>query len=482
MSFSSFKKDQVIFENFRKFVNEEEQEEAEGSGLSWGTKYTAFVTALGQNAKDPKVKAFLAAGVQDKDGNPDDDKFDFQEGVAIPVAKLQPTQNEVDIDKSLSFPLIKTGGKGFVKNNTASGPITVGSPIVTFNGKYVIDGHHRWSQLYACNKDAEIAAVNITLKGIGPLDALKAVQAAIALQTGAVPVNKVEGSNLFTMSGKDIAAWIKSKVPADSIKVIASSEPVVQKMMGGLNEQADLGKVQALLAKYVWSNVATMQKRSPPVGGAGPRDFMPQTDDVNWKEPLEKGVIDIAEPHGKIAAESKGNQTMKITKTRLKEIIKEELKTVMSEQSELQGEGIFDKIKKGWKNFRMSSDERWEEYKQKMEDEFAAKPESEQERLKMGYLNHELDREELVTIPYSIRDWAKTQWDEQEVRRAEREEYRHQQWVKKQAERDAEHAAEMARWKRQQDADDEREAYRKRPRYTGGSLDGEGSPSAPWDE
>ena len=341
MSFSSFKKDQMIFENFRKFVNEEGEEEGDKGflpGLDWGTKYTAFVQALGQNAKDPKTRAFLKAGTQDKDGNPDDDKFDFQENVAIPVAKLQPTQDEVDIDKSLSFPLIKTGGKGFVKNNTASGPITVGSPIVTFNGEYVIDGHHRWSQLYACNKDAEIAAINITLKSIGPLEALKAVQAAIPWQTGAVPVNKVEGSNLFTMSGKDIAAWIKSKVPADSIKVIASNEPVVQKMMGGLNEQADLGKVQALLAKYVWSNVATMQKRSPPVSGAGPRDFMPQTDDVNWEEPLAKGVIDIAEPHGKIAAESKGNQTMKITKTRLEEIVKEELKAIMSEDPEAQEE------------------------------------------------------------------------------------------------------------------------------------------------
>jgi len=171
---------------------------------------------------------------------------------------------------------------------------------------------------------------------------------------------------------------------------------------------------------------------------------------------------------------------MKISKTQLKKIIKEELETVLSEEGI--EEGLFGKMKKAWKNFRMTDEERTAAFRQKLEDEFAAKPRSEQNRLKNGYKNHELSREESVGIPYSVREWGKAEWDERDRRDAERREYQDEQRQAKEAERRGEFKAEMARWKRQQDADDEREAYRSRDRYTGGSLDGEGSPSAPWDE
>ena len=60
--------------------------------------------------------------------------------------------------------------------------------------------------------------------------------------------------------------------------------------------------VKTYLPAYIWSNVASMRQTSPPYPGAGPRDFMPQTGGVNWKEPLAKGEVDIKPPHGIAAA------------------------------------------------------------------------------------------------------------------------------------------------------------------------------------
>ena len=39
----------------------------------------------------------------------------------------------------------------------------------------------------------------MTIQGIEPLDALKAVQASIGTEIGSIPVQSVEGSNLFKM-------------------------------------------------------------------------------------------------------------------------------------------------------------------------------------------------------------------------------------------------------------------------------------------
>ena len=58
----------------------------------------------------------------------------------------QPTQNEIDIDSSLRFPLTNENRARTILN-CGENPVTIiGKPIITAaNGKFVIDGHHRWS-------------------------------------------------------------------------------------------------------------------------------------------------------------------------------------------------------------------------------------------------------------------------------------------------------------------------------------------------
>jgi hypothetical protein len=259
-------------------------------------------------------------------GDPSDDVFGFSEA-APAVAKLIPTQNEVDIDKSLAYPLIKKPGQ-FVEQVSGNGPFKLGAPIVTYNGRYVIDGHHRWSTLYSLNKNAQIVATNITIEGLEPLDVLKAVQMAIGLDTGGVPMQNVEGTNLLKLSKADLSGWIKKNVKGNLYAAIAADPEVKQLLVrpqaeeeGAITEfnQMETAMLRAGLLNYLWSNVESMRQTSQPVPGAGPRDFMPQTDDANWKEPLEKGQIDIKPPHGQ-----RGEETplKKVAESRIRRVIR----------------------------------------------------------------------------------------------------------------------------------------------------------------
>ena len=295
----------LLMENWRKFLNEENEPSANMPQLL-DTEYTKFVQYLGTNIQDPKTRALIGAGLSASDGDPSDDVFGFQEG-PIAVAKLIPTQNEIDINKSLAYPLVKDPSE-FVSKASSNGPFTVVEPIVTFNGRYVVDGHHRWSTVYACNKNASIDAINITMEGIDPLDVLKAVQMAIGLQAKKIPIQSVEGTNLLKIDQNGLAGWITKNVPAATYEAIVADSKVKKLITNYAKIQEvteitsmGLALVKTGLINYIWSNVASMRKTSQPVKGAGPRDFMPQTGGVNWKEPLAKGQVDIKPPHGNLA-------------------------------------------------------------------------------------------------------------------------------------------------------------------------------------
>ena len=150
-----------------------------------------FVSKLSELIKDDKVTAFLNSGLAD--GNPADDKITVKRG-AIAVSSLKPTQNEIDLK----------GSVGFVFNNPsmAAGSLAgaagiVKSPLIVSNG-YVIDGHHRWSQVYCINPSATIDCIDFDFKSPG--EALKAVDLAIAAKIKRLPSANVEaGFNIYDL-------------------------------------------------------------------------------------------------------------------------------------------------------------------------------------------------------------------------------------------------------------------------------------------
>jgi len=347
----------------KKVLKELQREEDEAAAVESpighfkSDQYEKYVSWLGNNAKDPKVATFLNYGLSKYDGSEDDDAFSIKT-VAIPVVKLKPTQNEIGIEGSLKWP-IKKNPKQFIQYAGATKPVTPPSgpgktdPIVTFDGQWVIDGHHRWSTLYACNAGASIVCNNITANfKLGPIGMLKTVQAAIAREVGGIPQESASGANLLTAGEEEVKGWIDANMNPKLPAMVGASPEVSAKVFGVKTKkeqpvteaedstlawssetaaQSEAGEGvgsdvvgRTAIANYVWKNVRVIQQNAKPPKGAPARDFMPQTGNApNWVNTLTQGAIDLAPPYAKTKGAVSENK--KITRSALKKIIREEL-------------------------------------------------------------------------------------------------------------------------------------------------------------
>jgi len=232
--------------------------------------YPLFVKELGDNVKDPKfINAIKSLS----------DKYPLNFRTVNPsVGELLPTQNEIDVDKSLKFPLTNPQSAEVCLKG---GLIAVaGKRIITGGGgKFIIDGHHRWSQVCALNPKAKIAAIDLSdIKD--PMKALKATQLGIAADLGKIDTQKVEGQNLLKMSEKALIAYVAKTITPEVLEVF---------------KKAGKGDSPEAVGQFIWTNVDKMQKDNQPVSGAPERGLMPQTDDAkNWQD-LAPNVDDIKE-------------------------------------------------------------------------------------------------------------------------------------------------------------------------------------------
>ena len=329
---------QVIKEELEYVLKEEEPVTAEPDDaanepakISWDMDYVQFVKTLGANAADKKVRAFIAAGLKDTAGEADD-MFTFGAPNYYPVAKLRPTQSEIDVDKSLKFPMAEEP-KAFIPYlKNPGGDYTIKGPIVIYNEEFVIDGHHRWSSIYCCDRTAKIQAVNITTKTpLDPIDILKAMQASIAIQTKSVPTEDVKGANLLSMSDGELKGWLNKTVKPEFLQLWTDALGGFEQLNNRLiqltgekekpnkNSINEIGSMAyaillASLSNYLWANISKLQTDSRPAEGAPVRNFMPQTDDVDYQEPLKAGHIDIADPHAAAVEEAVNESYNKMKK------------------------------------------------------------------------------------------------------------------------------------------------------------------------
>jgi hypothetical protein len=274
---------------------------------------SSFVDQFKTIASDPKVQAILKAGTTD--GKPEDEKVTYSKG-NIAVKGLFPTQNEIGFDQSIAN--ILTDQYGSLKS-ILDGNANVGGPIVTYNGKYVIDGHHRWSQVYAANPNASME--NLDIKGkLPPTEILKLVHAAIAAKVGGVPSADPKGINILDgISEKQVLDAVNSKL-ADSAKIIWAEH-------GQKDNNA--------IAKYIYNNLKQLINKNKPIAGAPGRKDMPQTDvdgaPIYKLGLLQRGVVNFKEPKSSDAKNTKAVKEIKQMKTneikrlqRLAGLLKEE--------------------------------------------------------------------------------------------------------------------------------------------------------------
>ena len=308
----------LLMENWRKFINEREEvtNPTAAAGVTSAEllkmSLPQFVQAMQSNRKD-LIQTVLAGG---KDGQEDDDVVSI-EPVTVKCSDLRPTQSEVVFSKSIPFALQRP--KIFMEYFKSDGPFKVGPPgndaIVVLNGKYVLDGHHRWSSLYCVNPNAEMYAFNIKLP-VGPINALKLMQASIKAYAGDVPSNKGGGVNLFTIDEGTLKQQVyKLVTPELANQYIQLGLVGEGGNLGGAGGEVEGGRedkrvnevVQRLLQIYT-TNVKKMQSSNPPVNNASSREPMPQTDSPAGSKvsagggtpaalaPLEKGQVDFRSP------------------------------------------------------------------------------------------------------------------------------------------------------------------------------------------
>jgi hypothetical protein len=172
---ASDKKMKLLFENFRGFVNEQEEEapaEAappDPAAAEWiakniapllgasGGDSTAALGALvsrlnSAEGQSDAVRSLLSGGIND--GEPGDEVISVKMGVAIPQSQLFPTQGVIDLFKSVGFNGSNAGSLQAVLNGTSGAPPIL---VAGTGGKYfIVDGHHRWSGASVFNTNVKI--------------------------------------------------------------------------------------------------------------------------------------------------------------------------------------------------------------------------------------------------------------------------------------------------------------------------------------
>ena len=201
------------------------------------------------------------------DGLPDDEKrlvTSVNKPVAFPVLNLLPTQNEVDMDQSLKYPLTNPGTlELYLQGGDIEHPR--GLIITGGNGRYVLNGHHRWSTIYCFNPHASIMSVDIGLES-RPEDYLKITQIAVGANLGFLPVaNAADNNNLFDVPESQFRDYVKS--------TILGNTDGGQAILGvfTLHGFANMEAIQ----DYLWKNVLELRQNNRPAIDI-PREIMPQ--------------------------------------------------------------------------------------------------------------------------------------------------------------------------------------------------------------
>ena len=257
---------------------EDEQEAKEVLNKLKDSDYEQFVTIL---QSDGKSKAFLNYLKQHYKLGDDAIKTVKKSGVeigGISCSKLVPTQQNISLSKSLGM-ISKPGWAVDIINKPTE---AFNDPTITYAGKYIIDGHHRWSKAYALNGgDCTIKVMNFpAIDGVTWEDMLKATQLAIvASNPNAKLVNEVGNDNMLTTSDEEIKKFVIDNICDEVVKAM---------------QDKGRGDSKEAVADTVAKNVGEMRSSSQPVSGAAPRSVMPQTDQAAGStDKLGKAVIDL---------------------------------------------------------------------------------------------------------------------------------------------------------------------------------------------
>lgn len=226
--------------------------------------YDETVDFVDEIVKDPKLKFLLSLGFG---GDFSNLKLKLKK-TNIPAKRLIPTQSEIGTDETLKY-LVQGKDIDVCFEKTT----IIKKPIVTFQGTFIIDGHHRWSQIFVTNPDANIVCIDIT-GNLSPLSMLKAVQCTIGSNTGKLIRKDIQGKNLYNTTEKELRKYFKDNF----------SDTVRENLLKYYEDPED----------SLVQNVIQLQRNNKPILNAPDRGEMPQTSkDPELFGDLENGVTEV---------------------------------------------------------------------------------------------------------------------------------------------------------------------------------------------
>lgn len=314
------KQTKLLFESWRRFLNEQDDSSAKSSELS-KKLFAAF------KAGPAATKAFLnsAEGQSEElhniltsgltvDKTQDDDVVQISEPTEISVAGKIPTQNFIDLMQSVSFPL------GSLEKLLELLKTKKGYGTIVIDGDLVIDGHHRWSGVFGFfPKDGKIDAINVSWPGQNTLEKLAAAQLSIAGHIGA---NKAQpeatgdvATDILGKSAEEIANMIMANVNKQTDKNAkgpmlndAMMEQIVKDKEGakmvyqwaGLDPAVnDVNQIRKAIAKKVGENLSKIPSNKQAPARADMPQFDPKRGGPELKDvipSLKGGKLNITPP------------------------------------------------------------------------------------------------------------------------------------------------------------------------------------------
>ena len=254
--------------------------------------------------------------------------FKFVSNKAVPVSNLCPTQNEISLQDSLEKPVANEFNCMYDLIKGQSVKLSV--PIITCNGKFIIDGHHRWLQAACVNPDATMETLDLQIdacvSGVNFTDTediLKVTQSlimAIALKSGKTKLPSADSKsleNLYALSAQQLFDYIINlNCSHEGLNVLACTERVSDCKFSDEVESRVINAVSSITddrldevkknicawkdldddvkaAVYLTANCLSLPK---PYENATLRKYMPQTDggdDMNISQAeLNKAAAD----------------------------------------------------------------------------------------------------------------------------------------------------------------------------------------------
>jgi len=274
---------------------------------------SAFVLGLKAIISDPKVQIFLKSAKHD--GNLTDDNILIDETPKlVKVNTLQSSQDEVFLDNSIEWPMKKNPSQ--IRNFILAGK-QEGMPAIVTSGGYVIDGHHRWSQVFCWNKDAEIPAYNIEFNGNEkiPTDLIKKTFLGIASIYGKVDLADKGGDlNLFKITEEQLEEWLTGRFTTyqDAWAIFCENEVMAKikpkeaqqiqfSNISTFGEGDSLSYLNKVVVPYLYSNISALVNNG---NGLYSRKIMPQVGDITqFTKDVKAGNInfdinvDVDEPN-----------------------------------------------------------------------------------------------------------------------------------------------------------------------------------------